>query len=349
LSKSYFPDFILISTRNISVLRFTIIIPVYNRPEELDELLQSIYVQDKERQVEIIVVEDGSEKRSNTIVTSYDGLLNIKYCFKKNSGPGDSRNYGMQRASGSYFIILDSDCILPENYLSIVNTALEKDYVDAFGGRDAAHESFSNWQKAINYSMTSFLTTGGLRSQETASKKFQLRSFNMGISKKAFALTGGFSRQRIGEDIDLNFKLVEKGCTTRLIDEAFVYHKRRTSLAGFYSQTRNFGAARPILNKMHSGSAKLSYWLPAFFVLGLLFSIGIAYFGSPLGLMVYALYFMAVSIDSFIKNKKVGLALLSIVSTFIQFLGYGIGFLKSIFRLYIQGKGIKEAFPAMFA
>ncbi len=330
-------------------MRFSIIIPVYNRPEELDELLQSIYVQDKEGRTEIIVVEDGSDRRSNTIVSKYDSLLNIKYCFKKNSGPGDSRNYGMHRATGSYFIILDSDCILPENYLSIVNDALEKDYVDAYGGRDTAHESFSNWQKSINFSMTSFLTTGGLRSQESSSKKFQLRSFNMGISKNAFAITGGFSKQRIGEDIDLNFKLVKTGCTTRLIDEAFVYHKRRTSVIGFFKQTKNFGSARPILSKMHSGSSKISYWLPTIFDLGLLISVVLAYLGSLMGLMVYALYFIAIVIDSYLKNKNIVVALLSIVSTFIQFLGYGIGFLKSIFRLYIQGKSIKEAFPAMFA
>lgn len=330
-------------------MRFSIIIPVYNRPEELDELLQSIYVQDKERKTEIIVVEDGSEKQSSSVVSTYENLLNIKYCFKKNSGPGDSRNYGMQRASGDYFILLDSDCILPDNYLSIVNNALEKEFVDAYGGPDAAHSSFTNWQKAINYSMTSFLTTGGLRSEESATKKFQLRSFNMGISKKAFVSTGGFSKQRIGEDIDLNFKLLEKGCITRLIKEAFVYHKRRTSLREFLKQTRNFGAARPILNKMHPGSAKLNYWFPSFFVLGLFSSLVIWYFFSPLGFLIYALYFLAISIDSFVKNKKIAIALSSVMAAFIQFLGYGTGFLRSVYRLYFQRKGIKEAFPGMFA
>ncbi len=330
-------------------MRFSIIIPVYNRPEELGELLQSIYVQDEDRKTEIIVVEDGSERRCNSIVSRFDSLLNIKYCFKKNSGPGDSRNYGMQRASANYFILLDSDCILPDNYLSIVNEALEKDYVDAFGGRDTAHSSFSNWQKAINYSMTSFLTTGGLRSEETASKKFQLRSFNMGISKKAFTLTGGFSKQRIGEDIDLNFKLLKNGCQTRLIEEAFVYHKRRASFLDFFKQTRNFGSARPILNKMHPGSAKLSYWLPSFFVMGLLASFIFWYLGSPLGFLVYAIYFLAISIDSYVKNKNLVVAFLSIVATFIQFLGYGSGFLKSVYKLYIQRKDFKEAFPGMFA
>lgn len=322
---------------------------MYNRPEELDELLQSIYVQDKKRKTEIIVVEDGSEKGSSSIVAAYEDLLNIKYCFKKNSGPGDSRNYGMQRATGDYFILLDSDCILPDNYLSIINDALEKEYVDAYGGPDAAHSSFTNWQKAINYSMTSFLTTGGLRSEESSKKKFQLRSFNMGISKKAFVLTGGFAKQRIGEDIDLNFKLLEKGCTTRLIKEAFVFHKRRTSRMDFFKQTRNFGAARPILSKMHPGSAKLSYWLPSFFLLGMLSAFGMWYFGSVLGLLVYALYFLAVAADSYVKNKKIGIALSSILATFIQFMGYGSGYLRSVYRLYFQRKGIKEAFPGMFA
>ena len=329
-------------------MRFSIIIPVYNRPEELGELLQSIYVQDKQRKTEIIVVEDGSEKRSSSVVAKFDDILNIKYCFKKNSGPGDSRNYGMQRASGDYFILLDSDCILPENYLSTVNSALEKEYVDAYGGPDAAHSSFTNWQKAINYSMTSFLTTGGLRSEESSTKKFQLRSFNMGVSKKAFVLTGGFSKQRIGEDIDLNFKLLEKGCKTRLIKEAFVYHKRRTSMQDFFKQTKNFGAARPILNKMHPGSAKLSYWLPSFFVLGLLSSLIIWYFVSPLGFLIYGLYFLAVSIDSFVKNKNIAIALSSVLAALIQFLGYGSGFLRSVYRLYFQRKGIREAFPGMF-
>jgi len=244
--------------------------------------------------------------------------------------------------------LLDSDCILPDNYLSTVNSALEKEYVDAYGGPDAAHSSFTNWQKAINYSMTSFLTTGGLRSEESSTKKFQLRSFNMGFSKKAFVLTGGFSKQRIGEDIDLNFKLLEKGCKTRLIKEAFVYHKRRTSMQDFFKQTKNFGAARPILNKMHPGSAKLSYWLPSFFVLGLLSSLIIWYFGSPLGFLIFGLYFLAVSIDSFVKNKNIAIALSSVLAALIQFLGYGSGFLRSVYRLYFQRKGIREAFPGMF-
>lgn len=330
-------------------MRFSIIIPVYNRPEELDELLESIVAQEPFKNPEVIVVEDGSEKTSSSIVKKYEQKLHIHYCFKKNSGPGDSRNYGMERASGDYFILLDSDCILPQDYLSIVEAALEKDYVDAFGGPDAAHESFSSWQKAINYSMTSFLTTGGLRNKETSSKKFQLRSFNMGLSKKAFGLTEGFSKQRIGEDIDLNFKLVKKNCSTRLIPEAFVWHKRRTSLATFFKQTNNFGAARPILNKMHHGSSKLSYWLPSLFVLGCFAACLLLYFGFNYGIMIIALYTLIVIIDSFSKTKNVAVAFKSVFAVYAQFFGYGLGFLRSVFRLYIQGRDVRTAFPGMFA
>ncbi|MGB5322009.1 glycosyltransferase [Lutimonas sp.] len=330
-------------------MRFSIIIPVYNRPEELDELLQSIVAQEPFNNPEVIVVEDGSEKTSSSIVKQYEQKLQIHYCFKKNSGPGDSRNYGMERASGAYFILLDSDCILPKDYLSIIQTALEEDYVDAFGGPDEAHESFSSWQKAINYSMTSLLTTGGLRNTETPTKKFQLRSFNMGLSKKAFALTGGFSKQRIGEDIDLNFKLLKKGCSTRLIAEAFVWHKRRTSLTAFFKQTNNFGAARPVLNKMYSGSSKLSYWLPSLYVLGFFTACILLYFGFPYGIMIFALYTLMVMIDAFSKTKSVAVSLKSVLAVYAQFFGYGLGFLRSVFRLYIQGKDIRAAFPGMFS
>lgn len=330
-------------------MRFSIIIPVYNRPEELEELLQSICAQNGKHELEVVVIDDGSDNRSNVVVSNYEKRLDIKYCFKKNSGPGESRNYGMKRAAGSYFVVLDSDCILPENYLSNVKASLDAHYVDAYGGRDEAHESFSPWQKAVNYSMTSLLTTGGLRSKESDKNKFQLRSFNLGISKKAFVVTGGFSKQRIGEDIDLNYKLLEKGLSTKLIEDAFVYHKRRSSFRDFYKQTKNFGAARPILSKMHPGSAKLSYWLPSLFVIGFIVSLIMAYNVSIVGILIYALYFVSIAIDSYLKNKSVGVGFLSIVTSFTQFAGYGIGFLRTIFRLYIQQKEPREAFPGMFA
>ena len=330
-------------------MHFSIIIPVYNRPEELEELLQSVVLQKPFKNPEIIVVEDGSSKTSNSVVKKFEGNLNINYCFKKNSGPGDSRNYGMERASGDYFILLDSDCILPADYLAIVSSSLEKNFTDAFGGPDAAHESFSSWQKAINYSMTSFLTTGGLRNKETTSKKFQLRSFNMGLSKKAFALTGGFSKQRIGEDIDLNFKLLKKECTTRLIPEAFVFHKRRTSWLSFFKQTNNFGAARPILNRMHPGSFKLSYWLPTLFLIGFMASFLLLYFEIIIGALVFLLYTLAILLDAFLKTKSTTVAFNSILAVYVQFFGYGSGYLRSFFRLYIRRMDVRTAFPGMFA
>jgi glycosyltransferase involved in cell wall biosynthesis len=330
-------------------LRFSIIIPVYNRPEELDELLQSILEQDIDVKPEVVVVEDGSSIVSKSVVDKYIDLLDIKYCFKKNSGPGESRNYGMERASGAYFLLLDSDCILPKKYLTTVKYALDTAYTDAFGGPDAAHESFSSWQKAINYCMTAFLTTGGLRSKETASRKFQLRSFNMGLSKEAFALTGGFSKQRIGEDIDLNFKLLKRGCSTRLIPEAFVYHKRRTSLLAFFKQTRNFGAARPILNKMYPGTGKLTYWLPSVFLIAFLGALALLYIDYSAALVIFLMYMLLVAADSFSKSKQISVALLSVLAMYVQFFGYGWGFLRTFFRLHVRRMDYKEAFPGMFA
>lgn len=330
-------------------MKFSIIIAVYNRPEELDELLQSILRQNTENQLEVLVVDDGSDKRSNSVVEKYVELIDLKYCFKKNTGPGDSRNFGMERASGEYFIILDSDCILPDHYLELVSKALSENYTDAYGGPDTAHPSFSDRQKAINYSMTSLLSTGGLRGSEQASQKFQLRSFNMGLSKKAFLLTGGFANQRIGEDIDLNFRLKEHHCTTRYIPEAFVFHKRRSSWREFFHQTRNFGAARPLLNKMHPGTGKLSYWLPSLFVIGFLCAVLMVYFHFYLPLMIYALYFLAVGLDSTIKNQSIVVGFLSVAAVFIQFFGYGSGFLRSVYRLYLLRKTVTQTFPGMFS
>ncbi|UCE94353.1 MAG: glycosyltransferase [Flavobacteriaceae bacterium] len=330
-------------------MQFSIIIPVYNRPEELDELLGSMLNLKDFDSTEVIIVEDGSTRTSREIVKKYEKQLPITYCFKKNSGPGDSRNYGMKRASGDYFVILDSDCLLPPNYLRIVRNQLKESFVDAYGGPDAAHESFSSWQKAINYSMTSFLTTGGLRNKETNKRKFQLRSFNMGLSKKAFQLTGGFSKQRIGEDIDLNFKLIEKGLSIRLIPEAFVYHKRRTSWLSFFRQTRSFGRARPILNKLHPGTAKLTYWFPTFFVLGLVAALVLYFLGIYHFLLIYLGYTLVIFIDSMMKSKNVLVSFLSLFAVYVQFSGYGLGFLKSIHRLYLRRMEVKEAFPAMFS
>jgi glycosyltransferase involved in cell wall biosynthesis len=329
-------------------LNFSIIIPVYNRPEELDELLQSIQDQECDDNLEVVVVEDGSTDLSNVVVQKFSKALRISYFFKENSGPGDSRNFGMQKAVGDYFIILDSDCVLPKNYIKEVQHALQKNYTDAYGGADAAHQSFSVKQKAINYSMTSFFTTGGIRGSEKTRNKFQLRSFNMGISRKAFEKTNGFSRQHYGEDIDLNFKLWENNFTTQFIPKAFVYHKRRTTWKQFFQQTFNFGAARPILNEMHKKSGKITFWFPSVFSVGLLISLVGLLFHFPYFLILYLVYFCVLFFDSLLKNKNVLVAFYSVFATLVQFFGYGFGFLRSIFRLHILELPKENAFPKMF-
>jgi len=337
-------------------LYFSIIIPVFNRPNELDELLHSIDLQLSEHQFEVVVIEDGSSLTSKKIIEKFKNKLPLKYFYKENSGPGNSRNFGMQKAEGDYFIILDSDCVLPENYLNEVKNALQLQYTDAYGGADAAHVNFSITQKAINYSMTSFLTTGGLRGSEKARNKFQLRSFNMGISKKAFIVTQGFSKQHFGEDIDLTFKLWKNNFETQFIANAFVYHKRRATWQQFFKQTFNFGAARPILNKTHFNTAKITFWFPSLFIIGFLIVILLSISGNAILLILYGIYFTLIFFDAINKNRCYGetcftsikTGLLAIVATFVQFFGYGLGFLRSIFRLNILNQTKEKAFPEMF-
>ncbi|MBE7661248.1 glycosyltransferase family 2 protein [Tenacibaculum finnmarkense] len=323
------------------MLKFSIIVPVYNRPKEIEELLESLTKQDFQENLkddlkdafEVIIIEDGSEKSSEEIVKSYKNRLNIRYFYKENSGAGASRNFGMQRASGTYFIILDSDVILPTQYLSEVKKGLKQQYTDAFGGADAAHSSFTDLQKAINYSMTSVLTTGGIRGKKKGLGKFQPRSFNLGISKKAFIKTAGFSRMKAGEDIDLTFRLWENGFETQLIEKAFVYHKRRSTIKQFFKQTFAFGTARPILNAKYPESAKLTYWFPSVFIIGFLVSLLLLSFGCWQIFMCYVCYFTAIFIDAYRQNKSVNIAAKSKLTTLVQFTGYGLGFLKSIFKI----------------
>lgn len=313
-------------------IKFSIIIPVYNRPKEIDELLASLVTQNFNAEFEVLIIEDGSTKTCKTIVESYTSQLsNVSYHFKENSGAGASRNYGMQKALGNYFIILDSDVILPENYLLEVKKALEENYTDAFGGPDAAHKSFTYLQKAINYSMTSVLTTGGIRGKKQAVGKFQPRSFNLGISKIAFIKTQGFSKMKNGEDIELTFRLWDNGFKTQLIEKAFVYHKRRSSIPQFYKQTFGFGTARPILNKKYPSTAKITYWFPNLFILGLVLGIVLALFGNVYLFSLYYLYFLALLIDAIFKNGII-VGFLAIFTSLTQFLGYGLGFLKSKFN-----------------
>ena len=313
-------------------LRFSILIPVYNRPKEIDELLESLVKQDFQDNFEVIIIEDGSQNSSEEIVRNYEEKLNLQYFYKDNSGAGASRNFGMQRATGNYFIILDSDVIVPPQYLLEVEKALKERYTDAFGGPDAAHHSFTSLQKAINYSMTSVLTTGGIRGKKKGVGKFQPRSFNLGLSQIAFSKTQGFSKMKTGEDIDLTFRLWENGFETQLIENAFVYHKRRSTIKQFFKQTFSFGTARPILNKKYPETAKITYWFPSLFIIGLDVSIILSFFGYWQFLAFYGFYFLLIFIDSLIQNKSLKVALLSIVTTATQFYGYGFGFLESKFK-----------------
>ncbi|WP_250432637.1 glycosyltransferase [Hanstruepera flava] len=329
-------------------LSFSFIIPVYNRPDEIDELLLSFKNLSANIPFEIVIVEDGSNLSSETIVNSYKNDLDIQYLYKDNSGPGDSRNYGMKAAKGNYYIILDSDCILPTNYLNTVYEYLSKNYVDCFGGPDAAHSSFSDIQKAINFSMTSVLTTGGIRGNKASVNKFQPRSFNMGISKEAFLKTGGFGRIHPGEDPDLSIRLWKNGFQTALIDEAFVYHKRRISWSKFYKQVLKFGLVRPILNTWHPETRKFTYWFPTIFIFGLLISIILIFLHINWPIYLYGFYFFVLFISALFSSKSLAVSVLALLAVCIQFWGYGLGFIKSIFVIKVLNKNPEEQFPDLF-
>jgi len=330
-------------------LGFSFIIPVYNRPDEINELLHSFSKLKTTTDFEVVIIEDGSTQSSETIINTYKNQLNISYYKKNNSGPGDSRNYGMKKALGNYFIILDSDCILPPQYLTEVEKSLEKEFVHCYGGPDAAHDSFTSVQKAINYAMTSLLTTGGIRGNEKGVDTFQPRSFNMGLSKEAFLETNGFGKIHPGEDPDLTIRLWKLGYKTKLFSEAFVYHKRRISWTKFYTQVKKFGLVRPILNTWHPETKKITYWFPSVFIIGFIFSVLLTVtFKFNWLLNLYLLYFLIVFIHALFKTQSVYIAVLSMMAIIIQFTGYGIGFLKSTFVMQFLRKKPKEYFPELF-
>ncbi|MFD2823881.1 glycosyltransferase [Lacinutrix iliipiscaria] len=329
-------------------IAFSFIVPVFNRPQEIEELLHSFTQLKTEADFEIVIVEDGSTQPSKDIVDAYSDQLNIAYFFKPNSGPGDSRNYGMEKAKGNYFIILDSDCILPNQYLNEVVTSLQDDYVDCFGGPDAAHESFSNLQKAINFAMTSFITTGGIRGHKNSIDRFQPRSFNMGMSKKAFIESKGFGRIHPGEDPDLSLRLWQLGYKTKLIPKAFVYHKRRISWSKFYTQVHKFGLVRPILNAWHPKSKKITYWFPTFFCLGLLAALALFFLKIKVFLWLYISYFVVAFVLALISSKNIVVAFSSLLAIGIQFIAYGYGFLKSTIIINLLEKDPEDYFPQLF-
>ncbi len=328
-------------------LRFSVIVPVYNRPGEIKELLESLTTQ-TDKDFEIIIVEDGSTEKSDKIVENFSGKLKLKYFFKQNSGPGTSRNYGCLRAEGNYFIVLDSDCIVPVKYIETVRTELNENYADAYGGPDAAHPDFTDFQKAVNYSMTSFLTTGGIRGKNEKIDKFYPRSFNMGFSKEVFDKTGGFSKMRFGEDIDFSIRILKEGFKTRLIKNAFVWHKRRTNAKQFFKQIYNSGIARINLYKKYPESLKIVHFFPAVFTAGFLILLILSIFVSVRFLIPVAIHIIAVFIDSAVKNKSLKIGFISILTSYIQFFSYGSGFIFAFVKRFFFKKNEFEAFKKTF-
>jgi len=327
---------------------FSFIVPVYNRPDEVDELLESLTKFTSNIPFEVVIIEDGSTIPCHSIIEKYSHILTISYFFKPNSGPGDSRNFGMQNAKGDYFIILDSDCIIPSDYLTHVQKSLELEYVHCFGGPDAALDSFSDIQKAINFTMTSFLTTGGIRGGSEKVDKFQPRSFNMGLSKKAFESSNGFGNIHPGEDPDLSIRLWNLGFKTKLIKNAFVYHKRRISWEKFQIQVNKFGKARPILNSWYPQYTKLTFFFPSVFIIGLLVGLVLLIFNYDLLLQLYFIYFSLVFLISTYQNKSFKIGYLSVLAVWKQFYGYGKGFLESFFKIILLKQNPQKAFPELF-
>ena len=345
-------------------MRYSIIIPVYNRPDEVEELLESLAAQE-ERDFEVVVVEDGSTTPCKQVCDRYATVLDIHYHSKPNSGPGPSRNFGAEHASGEYLIILDSDVVLPPGYLKAVSAALSETQADAFGGPDRAHPSFTDVQKAISYSMTSFFTTGGIRGGKRKLDKFYPRSYNMGIRRDVYLRLGGFSKMRFGEDIDFSYRIVEAGHRTRLFDDAWVWHKRRTDFRKFFRQVYNSGIARINLEKRHPGTLKLVHLLPAVFTVGvialvLISAVGRAmmhydapnwhswYWVCAIPWMPILLYSLLILIDSSLRNKSLHVGLLSVPAAFVQLMGYGSGFIASWWKRCILKQDEFTAFEKNF-
>lgn len=313
-----------------AVQRYSIIVPVYNRPDELRELLQSLTTQTV-TDFEVIVVEDGSENRCDRVVDVFREQLSIQYFFKPNSGPGPSRNLGFAHARGEYFVVFDSDCIVPPHYLEAVDSFRQHTSFDAWGGPDRSHESFTPLQQAMAYTMSSVITTGGIRGGKAGG--FQPRSFNMGISRRVFEKTKGFRFTRLAEDIELSVRMKNEGFKSVLIPEAFVYHKRRATLSQFYKQVSNFGRGRIRVGRAHSGSVKLTHWLPTLFLAGLLALPFLYVLNAPLFLLVvagYVLFSIAILMDAYQASKNIRVALLSVPAAFVQLTGYGAGFFKEL-------------------
>lgn len=335
-------------------MKYSIIIPVYNRPDEVDELLGSLCTQSL-ADFEVLVVEDGSSVPCRAVVERYADRLPVHYFEKPNSGPGQSRNYGVERAGGEYVLILDSDVVLPPGYLAAVDAELRREPCDAFGGPDRAHASFSPMQKAINYAMTSFFTTGGIRGGKQKMDKFYPRSFNMGVRTEVYRRLGGFSEMRFGEDIDFSTRIFKAGCDCRLFPGAWVWHKRRTDLRKFFKQVHNSGIARINLSKRHPGTLRLVHLLPAVFTAGCAGLLVLALVAALLGcphwwacLAPLGLFVVLILADAACRERSLGVGLRAVAAAFVQLTGYGSGFLRAWWRRCVLGRGEFAAFSRNF-
>lgn len=309
---------------------FSIIIPVYNRPKEVDELLESLCKQSYTN-FETLIIEDGSDKTCKNIVNSYKDRLDIRYYYKENSGQGFSRNYGFERARGDYFVVFDSDCIIPPHYFKTVNRYLQKHWVDAYGGPDRAHPDFKPIQKAISYAMTSPISTGGTRGNKKHVGTFHPRSFNMGISREVYEQIGGYRITRMGEDIEFSIRIIESGFSTTLIENAFVYHKRRTNMIQFFKQLHFFGRARINISRFYPDEIKFIHFLPALFTLGIIFFFSLPFWYQSLFKLLsvpFVTFLALILIHASYKNKSLNIGILSVVAVFTQLTAYGIGFLQ---------------------
>ncbi|HCO21075.1 MAG: glycosyltransferase [Cloacibacterium normanense] len=326
----------------------SIVVAIFNRKDELFELLNSLIAQ-TDKDFEVIIVDDGSFIDLLPTVETFKEMLNIQYFKKPNSGPGLSRNYGANRAKNDWLVFVDSDVIVEKDYIENIKKNLEKTDCAAFGGADKAHKGFNLLQKAISYSMTSVFTTGGIRGSKKAVTRFQPRSFNMGVNKEIFLKIGGFSEMRIGEDPDLSMTIWENGYQTAFFDDIGVYHKRRTDLGKFSKQVYQFGCARPILNQRHPDYVKPTFWFPTLFLLGYIAGI-LEYFLLQKGFVLacYGFYTLVIFVHALYLTKNIAIAAQAIITTYIQMFSYGYGFLESWVKLNVLKMKPEDAFPKHF-
>lgn len=322
--------------------RFSVIVPVYNRIGEVEDLLKSLAEQSC-KDFEVVLVEDGSTERCDQVARKYAEKVDVKYFYKENEGRSIARNYGLERAAGDYFVFFDSDCVIPPDYFATLSRCLDENPLDCFGGPDAAHDSFTDMQKAINFSMTAFLTTGGIRGGRVQLEKFVPRTFNMGYSRKAWETVGGF-REMFSEDIDMSTRVRKAGFSIGLVREAYVYHKRRVNLRLFARQIYVFGMSRITLYLLYPESLKVVHWLPAVFVLGTTAMILLSIFWNLWAIVPLAAYLLALFATALASTRSLKIACLGVVAAVVQLGGYGIGFLKAFtWKVLLRhGRNIEE-------